>query len=139
MESASPADARASAVIPVGGMASMMEEMSKTLARRRAQAENSQSSQDGDKDSLDGKSWNKQSSMNGNSPSKASSGSGAESPKGGRKLRLESLSDSDAMRNGLDGLDVERLKQELMVDIRKEMNKLKLDIIDAIKMELNRR
>lgn len=115
-------------------MASMMEEMSKTLARRRAQVENHQSGQEGD--SSDGK-WSKQNSLNGNnSPSKASGGS--ESPKGGRKQRLESLGDVE--RNGMEGaMDVERLKQEIMVEIRKEMNKLKQDIVDAIKMELNRR
>ena len=35
------------------------------------------------------------------------------------------------MANGVSEIDMERLKQEIMVDIRKELQKLKLDIIEG--------
>lgn len=122
----------------VMGMASMMDEMRGTLAKRRAQAENSQS-QDADLSNDSRKNWDKQGSTNGSSPSKASA-SGTESPKSGRGQRIGSLGDTDTMKvNGVDGLDVDKLKQEILSEIRREVNKMKQDIIDAIKVELSRR
>jgi len=35
--------------------------------------------------------------------------------------------------------DLETLKQEILKEVRKELNKVKFEIIDAIKIELNRR
>ncbi|XP_072031780.1 uncharacterized protein [Amphiura filiformis] len=40
---------------------------------------------------------------------------------------------------GGDNVDFEKMKQEIMVEMRKEISKMKEDIIAAIKMELNRR
>ncbi|KAF8773039.1 Protein enabled like protein [Argiope bruennichi] len=112
-------------------MASMMDEMAKTLARRRAQAESSQT-MDGNS-TLDAK-WDKN-SANGNSTN-----AGLESPKSSRRQRIGSIGDMDNLKtNGLDSCDMDRLKQEILVEIRMEINKLKQDIIDAIRMELNRR
>ncbi|XP_064484419.1 vasodilator-stimulated phosphoprotein-like isoform X8 [Ornithodoros turicata] len=118
-------------------MASMMDEMKGTLARRRAQAENSHS-QDGES-SAERKNWEKQGTTNGNSPSKAGS-NGAESPRSGRGQRIGSLGDIESLRvNGVEPLDLEKFKNELLNEFRKEANKLKQDIIEAIRMELNRR
>ncbi|XP_064484413.1 ena/VASP-like protein isoform X2 [Ornithodoros turicata] len=176
-------------------MASMMDEMKGTLARRRAQAENSHSQLievrtaavyhfmpdldqehmlwplvginqhcnrssmkvslqsangklsnprtrvweiDGES-SAERKNWEKQGTTNGNSPSKAGS-NGAESPRSGRGQRIGSLGDIESLRvNGVEPLDLEKFKNELLNEFRKEANKLKQDIIEAIRMELNRR
>ncbi|KAG8193899.1 hypothetical protein JTE90_011458 [Oedothorax gibbosus] len=116
---------------PPSGMASMMDEMAKTLARRRAQAENSQNS--GDSDGVD-KKWDKN-GANGNGAN-----SGLESPKGSRRQRIGSIGDMDNLKgNCVDSYDMDRLKQEILVDIRAEINKLKQDIIETIRFELNRR
>lgn len=124
--------------VPMMGMASMMDEMRGTLAKRRAQVENSQS-QDGEMSSDSRKNWDKQGSTNGTSPSKGAS-SGAESPKSGRGQRISSLGDTEALKvNGVDVFDVDKLKQEIMAEIRREVSKMKTDIIEAIKIELNRR
>ncbi|CAN7975433.1 unnamed protein product [Ixodes persulcatus] len=127
-----------SAGVPMGGMASMMDEMRGTLAKRRAQVENSQS-QDGEMSSDSRKNWDKQGSTNGTSPSKVAS-SGSESPKSGRGQRIGSLGDTEGLKvNGVDAFDVDKLKQEIMTEIRREVSKMKQDIIEAIKVELNRR
>ncbi|XP_015926754.1 protein enabled homolog isoform X2 [Parasteatoda tepidariorum] len=114
---------------PPSGMASMMDEMAKTLARRRAQAENYQGN---DSDGTD-KKWDKNSNGNGVN-------SGLESPKGSRRQRIGSIGDMDNLKaNGVEPYDMERIKQEIMLEIRMEMNKLKQDIIETIRSELNRR
>lgn len=124
--------------VPMMGMASMMDEMRGTLAKRRAQAENSQS-QEAESSTDSRRTWDKQGSTNGNSPSKVA-GSGAESPKSGRGQRIGSLGDTDVMKvNGVDTLDMDKLKQEIMSEIRREVSKMKQEIIEAIKIELNRR
>lgn len=124
--------------VPMMGMASMMDEMRGTLAKRRAQAENSHS-QEAESSTDSRRTWDKQGSTNGNSPSKVA-GSGAESPKSGRGQRIGSLGDTDVMKvNGVDVLDMDKLKQEIMSEIRREVSKMKQEIIEAIKIELNRR
>ncbi|XP_037575852.1 protein enabled isoform X1 [Dermacentor silvarum] len=124
--------------VPMMGMASMIDEMRGTLAKRRAQAENSQS-QEAESSTDSRRTWDKQGSTNGNSPSKVAA-SGAESPKSGRGQRIGSLGDTDVMKvNGVDVLDMDKLKQEIMSEIRREVSKMKQDIIEAIKIELNRR
>lgn len=124
--------------VPMMGMASMMDEMRGTLAKRRAQVENSQS-QEAESSTDSRRAWDKQGSTNGNSPSKVAS-TGPESPKSGRGQRIGSLGDVDAVKvNGVDVLDVDKLKQEIMCEIRREVSKMKQEIIEAIKIELNRR
>lgn len=128
--------------VPMMGMASMMDEMRGTLAKRRAQVENSQSQMDSLQSFLDleeaesstdsRRAWDKQGSTNGNSPSKVTS-SGPESPKSGRGQRMGSLGDVEAVKvNGVDVLDVDKLKQEIMSEIRREVSKMKQDIIEVI-------
>ncbi|XP_017483144.1 PREDICTED: protein enabled-like, partial [Rhagoletis zephyria] len=110
----------------------LMDEMAKTLARRRAQAESNQQN-DGDSGNAGGniggaRNFNgikseKQSStslVNGCSPSKDESNS---------HHRKNGPSDESKF-NGLCEADMDRLKQEIMTDIRKELQKLKLDIIE---------
>lgn len=124
-------------------MSSMMDEMAKTLARRRKAAEKKDpaeqvAEQEADT-SQDKKLWDK-----GGSNGKFANGSGSESPKPARK-RFGSTSEDTAPKvNGLPESsgacsDLESLKQEILKEIRKEMGKMKQDIIDAIKIEFNRR
>jgi len=101
----------------------MMDEMAKTLARRRAQAESH-----GDATDDPGR---RNHGVNGSSPSKDTDLAG--------NSKARSSSDLGQMNGGMDHFDVERLKQDILVEIRKEVQKMKLDIIDAIRMELNRR
>lgn len=125
----------------------MMDEMAKTLARRRAAAENQSGSVDGEGKELttpDGKrGWDKSvtNGTNGRGSSQPSNG-GPESPKSGRRQRLGSISGTDDIRmngNGDVSYEMERMKAEILAEIRKEMQKMKQEIIEAIKVELNRR
>lgn len=48
------------------------------------------------------------------------------------RQRIGSIGDMDNLKsNGPDPFDLDRLKQEIMVEIRMEINKLKQDIIDG--------
>jgi len=133
-------------------MSSMMDEMAKTLARRRKAAEKKEhpdAEQDGDT-GQDKKAWGDKASTNGGkfggsgASGGGGNGSGSESPKPSRK-RFGSASEEQLPKlNGLpDGAtcvpDLDSLKQEILKEIRKEMTKLKQDIIDAVRMELARR
>ncbi|GLG96868.1 Uncharacterized protein GBIM_03751 [Gryllus bimaculatus] len=116
----------------MASMSSMMDEMAKTLARRRKAAEKKEpSDQDADA-SQDKKLWDK-SGSNG----KFANGSGSESPKPARK-RFGSTSEESPKVNGLPDTtssapcsDFESLKQEILKEMRKEMGKMKQDIIDV--------
>ncbi|XP_054707442.1 ena/VASP-like protein [Uloborus diversus] len=113
-------------------MACMMDEMARTLARRRAQTDSTV-----DTESIysndSNRSWNRQSSINGCSPNK---NSGDESP---LSLRRSDLDVDNRNHIVIDVCEIDKIKQEIMTELKKEMNKMKQDIIDAIKMELNRR
>ncbi|KAJ8944117.1 hypothetical protein NQ318_013299 [Aromia moschata] len=121
-------------------MASMMDEMAKTLARRRAAVEKKVP----DKDDEDKKAaiWEKTNTL----PSSTSKFS-SESPKSIRK-RFGSASEETILKvNGLSEVsnlslgptEMESFKNEIVKEVRKEIAKMKQDIIDAIKCELNRR
>lgn len=122
-----------------GSMASMMDEMAKTLARRRAQVEKKVP----DKEEEDKKvaMWEKTNTLPSNT-SKFTS----ESPKSVRK-RFGSASEETILKvNGLSEVSMaigptefESLKNELLKEMKKEIAKMKQDIIDVIKTELNRR
>ncbi|XP_065159999.1 protein enabled isoform X3 [Atheta coriaria] len=121
-----------------GSMASMMDEMAKTLARRRAAVEKKPVPDDDDKKAT----WEKTNTLPANSGKHAHNG---DSPKSVRK-RFGSASEETILKvNGLtDGLslaptDLEALKIELIKEIQKEITKMKHEILDAIKSELNRR
>ncbi|XP_046999265.1 protein enabled isoform X2 [Schistocerca americana] len=125
----------------MASMTSMMDEMAKTLARRRKAVEKKEPAEAQDSDaSQDKKSWDK-SAGNG----KFANGSGSESPKPSRK-RFGSSSEEQGMKvngvqegTGTGCTDLESLKQEILREMKKEMNKMKQDIIDALRQELNRR
>ncbi|XP_050314993.1 protein enabled isoform X2 [Anthonomus grandis grandis] len=121
-------------------MASMMDEMAKTLARRRAAVEKKVP----DKDEEDKKAamWEKTHTL----PSNTSKFSGSDSPKAARK-RFGSASEETILKvNGLTEVamsigptEMESLKNEIVKEVKKEIAKMKQDILDAIKTELNRR
>ncbi|XP_067007842.2 protein enabled [Anabrus simplex] len=128
----------------MASMSSMMDEMAKTLARRRKACEKKDPSADAVQESeagQDKKAWGDKGGSNG----KFANGSGSESPKPARKRFGSSSEESAPKVNGTSEMgsagcsDLESLKQEILKEMRKEMGKLKQDIIDAIKMELSRR
>jgi len=101
-----------------GGMASMMDEMQKTLARRRAKVD--RSSEELDSDGQE----NGEISSHGKAISQPGSQTGSESPK-----------PDEVGNNG----DLEAVKQEILREMRKEIAKAKKEIIDVIQQELSRR
>ncbi|KAG5676341.1 hypothetical protein PVAND_006184 [Polypedilum vanderplanki] len=132
-----------------GEMASMMDEMAKTLARRRERQKDT--SQDGDNDK-----WEKSNTLphklsNSNSqtlPSSSSSNAAsslADSPQS--RKRFGSASEETILKqvNGGENFslppafDMKAFKAEILKEMRSEITKAKNEIIDAIKVELNRR
>lgn len=127
-------------------MASMMDEMQKTLARRRAKVDKGE-----DDDSGERKNFEKGSSPTGKSSS------GSESPKPGRRRFGSTADEIDVTKlNGMaenainnatsssnsttaSNAELEAMKQEILREMRKEMSKMKQDIIEAIRCEMNRR
>ncbi|XP_076359290.1 vasodilator-stimulated phosphoprotein-like isoform X2 [Tachypleus tridentatus] len=122
------------------GPVNLMDEISKTLARRRAQVENHQNSQDREREGTSKETKrprDKQNSVNGSSPNKAS---GPESPKLFCRSRIDSSSEGEFSKtNSLECLDLERLKQDILVEVKRELNQAKQEILDAIRIELSRR
>ncbi|KAK5640136.1 hypothetical protein RI129_010947 [Pyrocoelia pectoralis] len=119
-----------------GSMASMMDEMAKTLARRRAAVEKKTADIEEDEKKA---TWEKTNTLPNNSSKYA------ESPKSIRK-RFGSASEETILKvNGLSDsmtlgpTELETLKNDIVKEVKKEMAKMKQDIIDAIKSELNRR
>lgn len=144
------------------GMASIMDEMAKTLARRRAQAEKKEpdSNDDGGAGGSGGRqrAWEKSSTLPHKLGSNNASGgagisssatgvivSGPESPK--PRIRFGSASEETILKqiNGGDifslstAVDYENLKEEILREMRNELAKAKQEIIEAIKSEFNRR
>ncbi|XP_053987227.1 protein enabled [Hylaeus volcanicus] len=121
-----------------GGMASMMDEMAKTLARRRAAVEKKQPDPPQEPESSPDKKWDKNNSNNKFS-------NGAESPKSVRK-RFGSASEDTLLKvNGVnDGAvltaqEMDAFKAEIIKEVRKEFQKMKQEIVDAVRAELSRR
>ncbi|KAI8116883.1 Protein enabled [Lucilia cuprina] len=161
------------------GMASMMDEMAKTLARRRAQAEKKEPEPEPE---VKQRPWEKSNTLphklgnsnssNSNANSNNTSNSGGESPRPMRK-RFGSASEEtilkvmkavnkiyvftcttnnkynicnnyqqvngDSLSVALSGSDLEQLKAEIVREMKQELQKVKQEIIDAIKSEFNRR
>ncbi|KAG8193300.1 hypothetical protein JTE90_003787 [Oedothorax gibbosus] len=110
------------------GMACMLDEMTRTLARRRAQTDsNLDTGSCGSGDS----NMSRHNSASACSPGRNSEG---ESPQSIRRSDM----DSDG-KIVVDMYQIEKMKQDLLNEMKVEMNKIKQDIIDAIRMELNRR
>lgn len=105
----------------------MMDEMQKTLARRRAKVD--RSSEEPDSDRQDGDSGRRQELEKSCSPGKPFSQpvsqAGSESPR------------PDIM-NGSSS-ELEAMKQEILKEMRKEISKAKQEIIEVIRQEMSRR
>merc|ERR1719225_2238225 len=121
-------------------MVSMMDEMQKTLARRRAKVERVEDDDSGG----ERKNFEKGSSPTGKSSS------GSESPKPGRRRFGSTADEIDVTKlNGMaenainnatssggsssaaSNAELEAVKQEILREMRKEMAKMKQDIIEA--------
>jgi len=126
----------------------MMDEMQKTLARRRAKVDRSSEEPDGEAD----RPTYAETGGKGSSPGK-STAAGSESPKPGRRrhsrrssqdfelmMRGESSGgpESHSNTNGTTG-EMEAMKQEILREMRKEISKAKQEIIEVIRSEMSRR
>nr|XP_036230241.1 protein enabled isoform X8 [Bactrocera oleae] len=135
------------------GMASMMDEMAKTLARRRAQAEKKEPEVEPEvkqrpwekSNTLPHKLGSSSSNTNCNASSNNTSNSGSESPRPMRK-RFGSASEETILKVNGDGLslalsstELDTLKADILKEIRSEIQKVKQEIIEVIKSEFNRR
>ncbi|XP_054474845.1 enah/Vasp-like b [Anoplopoma fimbria] len=113
-----------------GGSGGLMEEMNALLARRKAASERPEDSQNDDP----------------NSPS-PSTRSGQNATDGAKKPwdRANSADRSNVSRvrtagggSDADSLDLDRMKQEILEEVFRELHKVKDEIIDAIRHELSR-
>nr|XP_055179805.1 protein enabled homolog isoform X1 [Nyctereutes procyonoides] len=156
---------RGNGPLPLGG-SGLMEEMSALLARRRRIAEKgstieTEQKEDKNEDSEPviskasststpeptRKPWERTNTMNG---SKSPVISRRDSPRKNQIVfdnrsydslhRPKSASSSQPSANGVqtEGLDYERLKQDILDEMRKELTKLKEELIDAIRQELSK-
>ncbi|KAM9212446.1 protein enabled homolog [Dugong dugon] len=154
---------RGNGPLPLGG-SGLMEEMSALLARRRRIAEKgstieTEQKEDKNEDSEPvtkaststpeptRKPWERTNTMNG---SKSPVISRRESPRKNQIVfdnrsydslhRPKSAPSSQPSANGVqtEGLDYDRLKQDILDEMRKELTKLKEELIDAIRQELSK-
>ena len=122
-------------------MMSMMDEMQKTLARRREKTESESPS----RASPAAKSG--AAAAAGTAGNNQNRKSGSESPKmpdagSGARRRLGSVPDGSAVNGDAGGgattEQMEALKQEILREMRKEVDQMKKDIIEAIRTEMRR-
>ncbi|XP_035872047.1 protein enabled homolog isoform X4 [Phyllostomus discolor] len=141
----SKADAgRGNGPLPLGG-SGLMEEMSALLARRRRIAEKgstAESEQKEDKNEDSEPITSKASSTSTPEPTRkpwerTNTMNGSKSPV---ISRPKSAPSSQPSANGVqtEGLDYDRLKQDILDEMRKELTKLKEELIDAIRQELSK-
>ncbi|XP_066474796.1 protein enabled homolog isoform X4 [Tiliqua scincoides] len=134
---------RGNGPLPLGG-SGLMEEMSALLARRRRIAEkgSSEVEQKEEKNEESEPSTTKPSSTS--TPEltrkpweRTNAVNGSKSP---IISRPKSASSGQPSTNGVqsEGLDYDRLKQDILDEMRKELTKLKEELIDAIRQELNK-
>lgn len=134
---------RGNGPLPLGG-SGLMEEMSALLARRRRIAEKGSSETETKEEKneepepftpkppststpeLTRKPWERTNTMNGSKSPIIS--------------RPKSASSGQPNTNGVqsEGLDYDRLKQDILEEMRKELTKLKEELIDAIRQELSK-
>ncbi|KAG9282886.1 enah/Vasp-like b isoform X1 [Astyanax mexicanus] len=118
-----------------GGSGGLMEEMNALLARRRKAANQSEDKKDGDSQNDDP-----------NSPSPMSRGQnssdGAKKPwdraNSAERSSLVSRVRPVGSGSDTDALDFDRMKQEILEEVVRELHKVKDEIIDAIRHELSR-
>ena len=123
-----------------GGMMSMMDEMQKTLARRREKTESespSRASPAAKSGAAAGTAGNSQNRKSGSESPKMPDGAGS-----GARRRLGSVPDGSAVNGDAGGgattEQMEALKQEILREMRKEVDQMKKDIIEAIRTEMRR-
>jgi len=146
----------------------MMDEMQKTLARRRAKVDRSSEEPDSDRQENGerrGSDYPEKGSSPGKAISQPGSQAGSESPKPGRRRHsTRGSQDIDSLGGSMGNLgratslgaqevgtenyvpdgvsnsgDLEAVKQEILREMRKEIAKAKQEIIDVIRLELSRR
>ncbi|KAM6166693.1 protein enabled homolog isoform 2-T2 [Erethizon dorsatum] len=135
---------RGNGPLPLGG-SGLMEEMSALLARRRRIAEKGstvETEQKEDKTEDAEPVTSKASSTSTPEPTRkpwerANAVNGSKSPV---ISRPKSTPSSQPSANGVqaEGLDYDRLKQDILDEMRKELTKLKEELIDAIRQELSK-
>ncbi|KAM5301162.1 protein enabled homolog isoform 8-T9 [Glossophaga mutica] len=135
---------RGNGPLPLGG-SGLMEEMSALLARRRRIAEKGstvESEQKEDKNEESEPITSKASSTSTPEPTRkpwerTNTMNGSKSPV---ISRPKSAPSSQPSANGVqtEGLDYDRLKQDILDEMRKELTKLKEELIDAIRQELSK-
>ncbi|XP_047376188.1 protein enabled homolog isoform X9 [Sciurus carolinensis] len=135
---------RGNGPLPLGG-SGLMEEMSALLARRRRIAEKGstiETEQKEDKSEESEPVTSKASSTSTPEPTRkpwerTNTMNGSKSPV---ISRPKSTPSSQPSANGVqtEGLDYDRLKQDILDEMRKELTKLKEELIDAIRQELSK-
>ncbi|XP_014446606.1 protein enabled homolog isoform X1 [Tupaia chinensis] len=135
---------RGNGPLPLGG-SGLMEEMSALLARRRRIAEKGstiEAEQKEDKSEDSEPVTSKASSTSTPEPTRkpwerTNTMNGSKSPV---ISRPKSAPSSQPSANGVqtEGLDYDRLKQDILEEMRKELTKLKEELIDAIRQELSK-
>nr|XP_045733609.2 protein enabled homolog isoform X5 [Mirounga angustirostris] len=135
---------RGNGPLPLGG-SGLMEEMSALLARRRRIAEKGstiETEQKEDKNEDSEPVTSKASSTSTPEPTRkpwerTNTMNGSKSPV---ISRPKSAPSSQPSANGVqtEGLDYDRLKQDILDEMRKELTKLKEELIDAIRQELSK-
>ncbi|XP_037678819.1 protein enabled homolog isoform X1 [Choloepus didactylus] len=135
---------RGNGPLPLGG-SGLMEEMSALLARRRRIAEKGstiETEQKEDKNEDSDPVTSKSSSTSTPEPTRkpwerTNTMNGSKSPV---ISRPKSAPSSQPSANGVqtEGLDYDRLKQDILDEMRKELTKLKEELIDAIRQELSK-
>lgn len=125
----------------IPGAEDMMSEMQRKLAARRAKTENSSQEADSSSSSPEVKKNRDRNTTNGNG-NKFNQANGSESPKVSQRQKL-SLTGQEtvAVPNGGSNIsgDFELLKQEILAEMRRELQKVKTDIIEALRQELSNR
>ncbi|XP_055003555.1 protein enabled homolog isoform X1 [Sorex araneus] len=135
---------RGNGPLPLGG-SGLMEEMSALLARRRRIAEKGSTTETEPKEDKNEDSepvTSKTSSTSTPEPTRkpwerTNTMNGSKSP---IISRPKSAPSSQPSANGVqtEGLDYDRLKQDILEEMRKELTKLKEELIDAIRQELSK-
>ncbi|KAM5144654.1 protein enabled homolog isoform 2-T2 [Callospermophilus lateralis] len=144
MNSSKTDTSRGNGPLPLGG-SGLMEEMSALLARRRRIAEKGstiEAEQKEDKSEDSEPVTSKASSTSTPEPTRkpwerTNTMNGSKSPV---ISRPKSTPSSQPSANGVqtEGLDYDRLKQDILDEMRKELTKLKEELIDAIRQELSK-
>ncbi|XP_071768568.1 enah/Vasp-like b [Centroberyx gerrardi] len=114
-----------------GGSGGLMEEMNALLARRKAASEKPEDSQNDDPNSPSPSTRGGQNATDGAKKPWDRANSAERSSLVSRVRPVGSSSDTDAV-------DLDRMKQEILEEVVRELHKVKDEIIDAIRHELSR-